>query len=203
MKNDCVFCDADMFSPRLIGEDDYTNFIATLGQISNGGYTLIVPKRHVACIGELSEDKARLMDYHVERFQSLISRKYGLAPVVFEHGIVGQTIKHAHIHLVPAACDLTDRIVEDFPNCRGGLVASFAHLRVLYEEYKEPYLIWKNPAEAVYHIVWNPPAPAQYLRTILAVTMGCPERANWRGMDPELDRELWQETVMTLARELW
>ena len=44
-------------------------------------------------------------------------------------------------------------------------------------------------------VCWNPPAPPQYLRLIVAELLGHPERGNWRNMDPELDKQLGQETV--------
>ena len=81
------------------------------------GHTLIIPRRPVASIFELSEtellDCWRLLlaeKAHVEREYS---------PDGFNVGInvgecAGQTISHAHIHLIP-------RYKGDHPNPRGGV----------------------------------------------------------------------------------
>jgi len=47
MGDNCPFCDKKQFEERLIAEVDGFYLIATLGQITDGGYVLLVPKEHV------------------------------------------------------------------------------------------------------------------------------------------------------------
>jgi diadenosine tetraphosphate (Ap4A) HIT family hydrolase len=51
----CVFCERKNFEERIITETSSLYFVASLGQITNGGYTLIIPKKHILCVGMASE----------------------------------------------------------------------------------------------------------------------------------------------------
>src|SRR3989344_3568042 len=117
METSCVFCDRGNFEERLAGEDENFWTIATLGQITNGGYLLLVPKNHTPCIGTLEPSDITHIGPLVRRIQEAQSAEYGAAHgFIFEHGIVGQTVKHAHIHIVPAQCKITQRVKTDFPS---------------------------------------------------------------------------------------
>jgi len=59
---DCVFCDRAQFEDRLVGETKDFFVIATLGQITDGGYVLLVPKEHIACMGALADQTSRMLD---------------------------------------------------------------------------------------------------------------------------------------------
>lgn len=199
MEANCTFCDRSKFQDRLVAENEDFYLIATLGQII-GGYVLIVPKAHIPCVGDLtavSEDGREFL----RRTIRALWKEYGGSSILpqvttFEHGIVGQTIKHAHIHAVPAVINMTNRIRSDFPKSEIQEI-QLNQLQRLYGERKEPYLFWTTTGARA-RVCWNPPAPAQYLRIVAADILSHPERANWREMDPELDRKLWEETVRRL-----
>ena len=194
-----MFCDKSQFEERLCGETKDFWIIATLGQISNGGYLLLVPKRHVECIGAMTSKEAKLLDKLGVRVCDALIQECGGTPdiIMFEHGIVGQTIKHAHLHIVPGVQIIAKRIADDFPENDVSCIVSLSDFRnSLYGKRKEPYLLWCDLRGM--KVCWNPPAPLQYLRIIVADALGRPERANWRNMDPELDKKLWSETVKRL-----
>jgi len=195
----CVFCDRSQFEERLCGETKDFWIIATLGQITDGGYLLLVPKRHVECIGAMTSKEAKLLDKLGVRVCDALIQEYGGAPdlIMFEHDIVGQTIKHAHLHMLLGNYIIAQKILSDFPNSKLDSIVSLNDFRSnLYSSKKKPYLLWQD-AHGM-KVCWNPPAPLQYLRIIVADALGRPERANWRNMDPELDKKLWQETVKRL-----
>ncbi len=193
----CVFCDRSQFEERLCGETKDFWIVATLGQITDGGYVLLVPKRHVECVGAMEEREVERLDILIDQTKGVLYREYNLPSVIFEHGIVGQTIKHAHIHIAPANITLSERVRRDFPECGDSLITYLITLCNLYTKLRKPYLFLKDFG-LMGKIIWNPPAPPQYFRTILAETLGRPERANWRNMDPELDKKLWSGTVLRL-----
>ena len=69
------------------------------------GHVLIIAKEHLACyaaapevLGELEEAKTR-----VERFLGEAYPVGGAAPALYamEHGVYGQTVFHAHVHVAP------------------------------------------------------------------------------------------------------
>lgn len=208
MNNACVFCDRVNFEEQLIHENKDFYVIATLGQITDGGYVLIIPKEHISCMAALTShfpggQTSKLLDltFRVNSALSLVyqqsSETHPYPVIIFEHGIVGQTIKHAHLHILPMVIDLTPNIRADFPKADFEELEYAAHLQALYEDRPQPYLFWTTP-KGRGMVCWNPPAPAQYLRLVTAELLGRPERGNWRNMDPELDKRLWQETVRLL-----
>ncbi len=208
MNSDCVFCDMSKIGERLIADLGDWYVAATLGQITDGGYALVIPKEHIPCMGALTShspgSQTETMFGAVQRVCQALSLEYqksnATAPypvTVFEHGIVGQTVKHAHLHLLPTQIDLTSRIRKDFPGAEIQKLTHAAHLQALYLECPEPYLFWTTP-DGPSMVCWGPPAPPQYLRLVTAELLGRPERGNWRNMDAELDNRLCQETVVRL-----
>jgi diadenosine tetraphosphate (Ap4A) HIT family hydrolase len=204
MSDRCIFCDRRNFEERLIYEDEDFYVIATLGQITDGGYVLLVPKDHQLCVGALAGRRAILAIHLGLKISQALSLEYqrgasdGPYPVtIFEHGIVGQTVKHAHLHFLPVQIDLTEKVRNDFPASQMMELQYAGHLYDLYRECPEQYLFWTVPGKKSM-ICWNPPAPPQYLRIAAAQLLGRPERANWRHMDQKLDARLWSETVSRL-----
>lgn len=208
MSENCPFCDRKQFEERLIAKTEGFYIIATLGQITDSGYVLLFPVEHTLCMGALSREQTSTMLGLAKKICSALTQKYkleqarqSLYPItLFEHGIVGQTIKHAHLHLLPTILDLTQKIQDDFPESKIEELQYASHLQELYRKRPEPYLYWGSGEEnnSKARVCWNPNAPAQYLRIITAQALNRPERANWRQMDAELDRKLWTETVKRL-----
>lgn len=198
MSDSCVFCDRTKFEERIIAENKNWYLVATLGQITDGGYILIIPKQHVSCIGAMKEQKLIKIENILRVASDYIEIEYGVRPIIFEHGIVGQTVQHAHLHLLPAEIRMCGRIYRDFPNTQICFLDSLKILRCNYDMTgRKKYLFWSTP-EDILKLVIDPPAPLQYLRIVAAELLGRPERGNWRNMDPELDKQLWQETVSRL-----
>ena len=195
---DCVFCDVEKTKPRTIASLDGVNIVATLGQITEGGYILLIPTNHVSCLGAMSVKQISLVDRISEQIKSILNKEYESAGLtIFEHGIVGQTIKHAHLHFFPKFVLLTNKIRSDFPSSEIHFVANLVDLQRLYQKRQEPYLLWSGAAG--YNVCWNPPAPPQYLRTISAEKLNVPERADWKKMDSELDKFLIDGTIKKIA----
>ncbi len=211
----CPFCDRTMFTERIVAETDTFFVIATLGQITDGGYVLIFPKRHAKCSTVFSDEEMLDLTLLILDCEKKIFSEYGVFPVLFEHGIVGQTVPHAHIHLVPTTIDLFGRITTDFPDAKRelfdiiveGIPRNAGNFHVSCNEMSDnppPYLLWRpsrSGANTVANMWWKPrTVPAQYLRIILAEALGRPERANWRTMDLVLDARLRTETVLRLKK---
>ncbi|MBI1957198.1 hypothetical protein HYV22_00330 [Candidatus Gottesmanbacteria bacterium] len=208
MSHPCVFCDRKQFEERLIAEISGFYVIASLGQITDGGYVLLFPVEHTPCMGVLDEKQTSAMLTIAADIGEALTKEYspefwttrGYRATVFEHGIVGQTIQHGHLHFFPAALDLTARPRADFPAAEFVELECQGDLQDLYARAPRPYLFWESVEGKVIQstMCWNPPAPSQYFRTVVAEMLGRPERANWRTMDPELDKRLWSETVRRL-----
>lgn len=199
MEDDCIFCDRDKLIDRLVGEDEHFLIVATFGQISEGGHLILISKQHVTCVGAMLQQDVKYLERLCHNVRNAIRTEYGVEPIIFEHGIIGQTVKHAHLHFVPESCDITGRVTKDFPENEITVISSLSELVRLYANRQEQYLLWRD-SSGIARACWNPPAPTQYLRIVVAETVGRPSRANWKDMDPALDRRLGQETVTRLKR---
>ena len=110
----CVFC--QLPRERIVGENEHAVLIFDGFPVS-AGHSLIIPKRHVGSLFEVSESERRalfaLLD--IAHFRLKGSHK----PDGFNIGIndgeaAGQTVPHLHIHLIP-------RYAGDRPDPRGGV----------------------------------------------------------------------------------
>ena len=81
------------------------------------GHALVIPKLHVASIFELPRDAYSDCFLLLKEAKSLIEREYqpqGINVGVNCGPAAGQTVEHAHIHLIP-------RYSGDVANPRGGV----------------------------------------------------------------------------------
>ena len=96
MEQNCPFCDISKLRERLIAEVDGFYVVATLGQITDGGYVLLIPKRHVSCIGAMDEAEINAAGALLRGVDHAVMYEYSppygiLGPMpglMFEHGIV-------------------------------------------------------------------------------------------------------------------
>lgn len=101
----CLFCDiiAKEKPARIIYEDD--TVVAMLDIFPRAiGHTLVLPKKHVQNILELSDADVGPVFQGVKNVTALL--KKALAPHGFtigiNHGTVsGQAVEHLHIHIIP------------------------------------------------------------------------------------------------------
>jgi len=199
----CVFCNADSFKGRVVAEDKNFWVVPTKGQITDGGYLLIIPKKHYRCIGEMESDVAGELTTLNDYLRGVLVGEYNSLVSGFEHGIGGQSIPHAHWHLFPAPVDFTARIANDFQSCETNTLISLRDVPRSFNLTKESYLLWQTPdglLRACYMNAGPQSVPMQYLRTVAAQLLNRPERGNWRTMDPALDDRLCEETVQRMAK---
>jgi ATP adenylyltransferase len=110
---DCIFCQIDR---PLVAET--TLSLAFLdGFPVSDGHTLIIPKRHVVSLWEMSDDEYTDAFDLVRRVEDILQEKF--QPQGFNVGVncgeaAGQSVFHAHIHIIP-------RYNGDVPSPRGGV----------------------------------------------------------------------------------
>jgi len=194
---DCPFCFRENFEERIIAEDSDFYAIATLGQITSGGYVLLFPKHHIRCIAGLAMVNIGILETWKNHINHAVIKEYSSCTFMCEHGIVGQTVGHAHLHIIPAKFNPMNRIKLDFPGTRLETLNSLSDIKERYLINPSPYLLWKSASDH-WRVCWDPPAPKQYFRTILASEIGCPERADWQTMHHPLDKHLCRSTVSRL-----
>ena len=98
MDEKCVFCDRKNLEEQLVGENKDFYVVATLGQITDGGYVLLIPKRHVPCLAQLNPSELYELRNLMSRISVSLRKAYGPESIYFEHGIVGQTIQQGGLN---------------------------------------------------------------------------------------------------------
>jgi diadenosine tetraphosphate (Ap4A) HIT family hydrolase len=97
----CPFCNTDAKKVLLSSR----NTMAFLdGFPVTEGHSLVVPKRHIASIFELPEAEQAEVWAVVAKVRALLEKQY--SPDGFNIGVndgpaAGQTIQHAHVHIIP------------------------------------------------------------------------------------------------------
>jgi diadenosine tetraphosphate (Ap4A) HIT family hydrolase len=110
---DCPFCHIDR---EIIAANDHAFAIADLFPVSRG-HCLVIPKIHVESVFELRNFEYAACFDLVRDLKDLFQKQYN--PAGFNVGIncgvdAGQTVMHAHIHVMP-------RYKGDVAKPRGGV----------------------------------------------------------------------------------
>jgi ATP adenylyltransferase len=114
---DCIFC--DMPTNRVIASNELAVAVRDKYPVTEL-HTLVIPKRHVGTYFELFEPEKRAINQLlVEARADIVEKDHEVGG--FNIGInngdaSGQTIGHAHVHLIP-------RRIGDVPDPRGGVRA--------------------------------------------------------------------------------
>ena len=113
--NDCVFCNLD--ESRIEIENDLALSFKDLYPVTNG-HTLVIPKRKVQSIFDLTEEETAAM-FELLHLQKEDLKNKDSSITGFNIGIndgedAGQSIMHCHIHLIP-------RRSGDMEDPRGGV----------------------------------------------------------------------------------
>jgi diadenosine tetraphosphate (Ap4A) HIT family hydrolase len=98
---DCPFC--HLQPARLLEENELAVAIADAFPVSPG-HTLMIPRRHVADFFDLSAAEVTAVFDLLFRVETRLSTEH--RPAGFNVGInvgaaAGQTVQHAHVHLIP------------------------------------------------------------------------------------------------------
>jgi diadenosine tetraphosphate (Ap4A) HIT family hydrolase len=109
----CLFCSHDR---QIIAENEHAFAIAD-GYPMSLGHSLVIPKRHVSTVFDLSENEYAGCFSLVRTLKAVLEELHETN--AFNIGVncgvsAGQTIEHAHIHLIP-------RYKGDVEDPRGGI----------------------------------------------------------------------------------
>lgn len=109
-KSDCIFCQIPVngLSEFILYEGNVFRVIHDGFPIASPHF-LIIPKEHTDSYHSVSIDDFTELNKIIALFSTKIAdRKY----MLFEHGKLGQTVKHAHMHMLPALIPLDTLISE-------------------------------------------------------------------------------------------
>jgi diadenosine tetraphosphate (Ap4A) HIT family hydrolase len=106
----CVFCHPET-SPGVLLEDENVRLIPDLFPVAPG-HVLVVSREHLACYGAASPEVLASLERVADVARTFVIEEYGVEPVLWENGGAGQTVFHAHLHLMPVAVQEIEEVIE-------------------------------------------------------------------------------------------
>lgn len=137
------------------------------------GHILIIPKRHLSCVGVFPKKLFSELKLLYEKVINFLSNAYGKY-AVFEHGIVGQTVFHCHVHFLPFNGNVYDIVPE---KNKIKTISSLREIRNIYN--KEVKYLFLQVQNSLYIINTDIGKP-RFFRDRFANTLGVPERGDWK-----------------------
>lgn len=172
---DCPHCDSASFAleKQLLITDSF--YIVCDVHPLIEGHILIIPKQHISCAGAFSEKLFAEFLMLYQQVSSFAKATYG-AVSSFEHGMLGQTVFHAHVHILPYHGDATTVVPEGANHLRPLCIDQ---LRETYKK-EEKYLFFsiQNDSWVVDKSLGKP----RFFRDRFASALGAPERGDWKSM---------------------
>jgi histidine triad (HIT) family protein len=96
----CVFCDPAA-QPASLWENEHVRVVPDKFPLFPG-HTLVISQAHLPCFGAATPEVLDAADAAVARARQFIDAAYGVDPLLWENGVAGQSVFHAHLHLIPA-----------------------------------------------------------------------------------------------------
>lgn len=128
-----IFCQfKEKFPSQIIKETD--NFLLVHdGYPLAEGHLLLIPKKHTDCFLNLSREFDKEYKKLRAKVEDFLKNNYK-KPIIFEHGIAGQTILHAHLHFLPTETSILPELMK-----QGRVLEKPAVPYLYYYENKEYY----------------------------------------------------------------
>lgn len=179
MSTNCVFCKLDYSLPENTIIEETTSFriIPGTGALVEG-YLLIVSKRHLLAMSDLSPAEQREYRYLIKKYRAKFKSIYNQFPIIFEHGspdskshISANSVNHAHTHIMNHQFTNESRILQkiNLQPC------NFLNLYVNARN----YVFYLNPQNQTY-ISFDFPPTSQLMRRLIAEDLKIPSQYNWR-----------------------
>lgn len=167
-----------------IFESELFIVLPTVGALVEG-WLLVVPKMPSPCFAHLPTSAFSELESFLAEIVPIVESNYG--PVsIFEHGPmataspIGCGVDYAHLHLVPAKCDLQAGAQKIAPNVRWSGISSFKEVR---NQVRDGYWFVKQPygsGSCSVGVCVDGEPPSQLFRKIIATNLGRPEAFDWK-----------------------
>lgn len=176
IRANCPHCDRNSQAFTYLLEETKNFYIVCDAHPLEEGHILIIPKNHVSCIAEYSEELYKEFLELYKKCFDFVKKTYGSVST-FEHGKFGQTVFHSHVHFMPFTGTPTDIIPEGQEK-----LTKIHDLQALKTYFKHDggYLFFS--IEDNMWIVDVSLAAPRFFRDRFAIALQRPERGNWKTM---------------------
>jgi diadenosine tetraphosphate (Ap4A) HIT family hydrolase len=108
----CVFCHPEFQPPALV-TTDLVRLVPDLYPLAQG-HLLVISREHLPCYGAADTATLEALEDLSGRASRFIEDTYAVHPLAWENGVTGQSVYHAHLHLIPLALEgLVDVLASD------------------------------------------------------------------------------------------
>jgi len=193
IKKHCPFDDSDSIAFTYLLEETSDFRITCDYNPLKEGHILIVPKEHVLSIGEYSDELFNNFLKIYQKVSKFILLNYGFVST-FEHGKIGQTVFHSHVHLLPFDGNPLDIIPEG-----KNYIEEIGEIDDL--KGKTEYLFF-SIGDKKWTVNTEIGAP-RFFRDRFSSAVGEPERGNWKIIqnDPNWRKKFDAENIR--CKNLW
>ena len=144
------------------------------------GYMMIISRKHIYSMAYLTEEEMRELRDLVQYLKGILLKKYGILPILFEHGSAlglcdesACSVEHAHWHLVPIQLSKESKIIENTGTIQ---IPDLQTVR-LYKG--KSYMLYVNEKEQHY-ISNDTMLSSQYMRKWIARESGHSSKWDWK-----------------------
>jgi histidine triad (HIT) family protein len=95
----CVFCRLDA-QPAALAETARVRLVPDLFPLAQG-HLLVISREHLPCYGAADQKTVAELDDMAAEARQFIQQTYDIDPLLWENGVSGQSVPHAHLHLIP------------------------------------------------------------------------------------------------------
>jgi diadenosine tetraphosphate (Ap4A) HIT family hydrolase len=110
---DCVFCSHEQ-QPAILFETPSLYAMPDKYPLLPG-HVLIINKEHRRCYAQAGAEIDAEIEQATARVRRFLAESYGTASLAWENGVFGQTVFHAHLHLIPVRSDMLPPEIEALP----------------------------------------------------------------------------------------
>lgn len=193
----CPFCDPLAQAKDLLLQETENFRIILDAHPLIEGHILIVPKDHISCVGEYPESLVKEFDLLYQKVCAFIKSQYGKVST-FEHGKIGQSIVHSHVHMLPFIGEPTQIVIEGGDHLKK--IGDIKDVKKFFE-LEDKYLFFS--IEDGGWVVDTELGFPRFFRDRFAEALGRPERANWKEMHTNKDLMVAANKENGRVQELW
>jgi diadenosine tetraphosphate (Ap4A) HIT family hydrolase len=186
----CLFCDPKILADGFLEESE--NFILRLNMNPvSPGHILIISKKHYSCFGAMPKELYDEYEEFSKKAKSKIRNNFS-KPISVEQGIYGQTIAHAHTHIIPSVSEIYDFSEKTFIECAPKQVEitiarGLEDISRVYNEKGKYVSVEQNNK---LHVIHPENHKSINIRGFVARQTGLDWLVNWKTMDEQQTRKV-------------
>ncbi len=197
IEKNCPHCNRESFAFKHPLEETQNFLIICDAHPLVEGHILIVPKDHYSCIGEYPDSIFKEFKEVYDRVSAFIKENYRFV-CSFEHGKIGQTVFHSHVHLLPCNC----RANEIVPEGSEKLIRIKVFEDLIEAFDKDGQYLFFSIEDDKWLVDCSIGAP-RFFRDRFAKVLKVPKRANWKEIHSSKDMMLDAERENSALIQKW